>query len=96
SGGPPEPLFQKVVGEVLQARLRPPIIFTHNEHKSVCRANFSGKIFHRRRSGGYSLYIRSRIGSPISRASISSGKAPRARSSLTTKLAMRIPTRVVR
>jgi len=45
---------------------------------------------------GYSLYIRSIIGSPISRASISSGRAPQARSSSMTKGAIRIPMRVER
>ncbi len=41
--GAPEPFFQKMVGEVLQAGLNAPVVFAGDEHKTVGAADLSGQ-----------------------------------------------------
>ncbi len=80
-GRPPEPFFEKMVGEVFQAGLHAPIIFAGDETKPSASRIFPASCS--RTAGaspfGYSLYIRSSIGRPTALASISSTSSPRAR-----------------
>src|SRR6267154_3476463 len=48
-GGTPEPLLEKMIGEILQAGLDAPIVFAGDKDKPVGVANLAGEFFQRRR-----------------------------------------------
>src|SRR5262245_10845376 len=42
-GGPPKPLLQEIIGEVLQSRLNAPIVLAGDEHEAVGVADLAGE-----------------------------------------------------
>src|SRR6266851_3327133 len=56
-GGTPEPLLEKMIGEILQAGLDAPIVFAGDEDKPVRVANLAGEFFQRRRRLAFSMFL---------------------------------------
>src|SRR5215468_3884290 len=54
-GGPPEPLLEEMIGEVLQSRLNAPIVFAGDEHEPVSVTDLASEPF--KGLGGFALRI---------------------------------------
>ncbi len=92
----PEPLFEEMVGQVLQAGLNAPIVFAGDEHETVGVADLAARASSSASGAspfGCSLYMRSSIGRPTALASMKVTSSPRPRRRSTTKFARRMPIR---
>ena len=56
-GRAPEPLFEKMVGEVFEAGLHAPIIFAGDEDKAIGTADFSRELFEHRRRLAFRVFL---------------------------------------
>src|SRR3974390_1969711 len=49
SSGTPKPLLQKMIGQIFQAGLNPPVVFASDENESVGIADLASQLFERER-----------------------------------------------
>src|SRR5258706_4836680 len=56
-GGTPEPLLEKMIGEILQSRLHAPIVFAGDEDKALGIADLAGEFFQRGGCGAYRIFL---------------------------------------